>query len=92
MGVVGALPYILSMNSNKLECIMQCEPDTEMSLVDPEVYPPARQTNDGTLKWFICNKCNRVFCLDKVNRSWQFSPETYTDLVEEGLLKNKLEN
>lgn len=77
--------------SHNLECVMQCEPGAEMSIVDPVNYPQALQTNDGTLKWFICKRCDRLFCLDKITRQWQFSPETYTDLVEEGLLEDKLE-
>jgi hypothetical protein len=79
-------------NSEKLECVMQCEPEAYMEPLDPSLYAAARQTNDGTRKWYKCENCGSVFCLDKMTRRWQFSAETYTDLVEKGLLKDRLQN
>ena len=79
-------------NDSYLDCVIQCEPGASMEPLDPSIYPPARQTEDGTRKWFKCDKCGGVFCLDKMTRSWKFSAETYTDLVERGLLKDRLAN
>ena len=70
---------------------MQCEPDALMRPLGVEEYPPAGKTNDGTKKWYKCDHCNGIFCLDKMSRRWQFSAETYTELVQKGLLDNYLE-
>ena len=78
--------------NNTLECVMQCEPGAVMQPLDPSLYPAARHTDDGTRKWYRCDNCESIFCLDKMTRRWKFSAETYTDLVEKGLLKDRLEN
>ena len=76
---------------SKLECVMQCKPGALMETLDLHMYLPARKTNDGTKKWYRCVECNGIFCLDKMTRRWEFSAETYTELVQKGLLNDYLE-
>jgi len=77
--------------SNQLECILQCEPGAYMVPLSIKEYAPAGKTDDGTKKWFKCGKCGGIYCLDKMTRTWQFAAETYTELVEKGLLNDYLE-
>jgi len=69
---------------------MQCEPGATMRPLGATEYLPAGKTDDGTKKWFKCERCGGIFCLDKMKRRWQFSAETYTELVQKGLLNDYL--
>lgn len=78
----------------RLNCPL-CYPEVEGSLVIlPKTHPEyemSQFTNDGTKKWYLCNECNCVFCKDKITSVWQYSADTYTRLVGEGSIKDKLE-
>lgn len=55
-------------------------------------YYLSLKTNDGTKKWYTCIKCKGTFCRDKIKGIWQYSPKTYTNLVNTGIIADKLEN
>lgn len=78
---------------SNLKCPI-CPPELESNLnllpkTHPEYYQ-SLQTNDGTRKWFFCEKCDCVFCRDKVTATWQYSPKTYDTLLEKKLINNRL--
>lgn len=77
----------------KLNCPL-CFPDEEetMSVLKSgnKEYHLAVLTNDGTKKWFHCEKCDGVYCLDKMKSKWQLSPATYTKFTESGLIEDRL--
>lgn len=76
----------------EIECVMQCSEGALMDPLDGSTYIPAKKLNDGTKKWYRCRVCGGIFCLDKMSREWQFSAETYTELVEKGLIKDYLKD
>ena len=56
-----------------------------------EEYQLSLKTNDGTRKWYTCNKCGHTFCRDKIRNIWMYSPATYIKLVNSGFIEDKLE-
>lgn len=78
----------------RIECPI-CGIDNEKANLIPistsnEEYQLSLKTNDGTRKWYTCIECHNTFCKDKIRNIWQYSPKTYTKLVSEGLISNKL--
>jgi len=57
---------------------------------DNKEYQMSLKTSDGTRKWYVCTGCNLVFCKDKIRNIWQYSPTTYTKLVSQGLISDRL--
>lgn len=80
----------------KVTCINCSTEDSESLLIMlPENHKEfylARLTNDGTKKWYLCPKCEGVFCRDKVLGIWQLSPGTYTEFVKRGIIEDRLQN
>lgn len=81
---------------NKLICPVCSISDELAQLVpiDPSnvEYNMSLKTNDGTKRWYTCTKCRGTFCRDKIKSIWQYSPNTYTDLVNKGFIENILED
>ncbi len=77
----------------KLNCPL-CYPDKENTMIvlpyGHKEYNLSVLTNDGTKKWFLCEECEGVYCLDKMKSKWQLSPATYTKFVELGLIEDRL--
>jgi len=69
-----------------------CDNDLDLLPSTHPEYKSTLLTYDGTRKWFVCNTCEGVWCLDKITKSWKISPETYTRFVEEGKIPDRLES
>jgi hypothetical protein len=68
-----------------------CDGDLEILPGTHPEFASTQLTYDGTRKWFLCTKCEGVFCFDKLTRSWKISPATYTKFVQEGKIPDRLE-
>lgn len=61
----------------------------------PEEHPEyfrSLQVRDGNMRWFVCtnNDCAAVFVKDKQQGTWSYSPNTYTSLIKENIIKDRL--
>ena len=77
----------------KLDCPF-CAPDEcetlGLLLSSNKEYYLYTLLNDGTKKAFVCDSCKGVFFYDKMSDIWQISPATYDRFVEEGKIKDQL--
>ena len=73
----------------KAGCIY-CEGDLNLLPSSHEEYVYTQMTSDGTRKWYICESCESVWCYEKLQKTWKMSPKTYTKLVEEEKIPDKL--
>lgn len=69
-----------------------CLDESNLEFLSPNhpEYQMANFINDGTKKWYFCNKCGGVYCKDKMTSAWQYSPKTYDSFVEKGIIEDKL--
>lgn len=79
-----------------LKCLV-CDIDEEGAVLIPlpkdhKEYQQSIKILDGTRKWYLCTKCGCTFCKDKIREVWQYSPNTYSNLLEQGKISNKLED
>lgn len=66
--------------------------DSELVILDakdPE-YHRSLMIKDGILKWFKCSGCQCKFIKDKQAGTWSYSPDTYTRLLKEEIIEDKL--
>jgi hypothetical protein len=76
---------------NKLGCPL-CDCDLViLSESDPEYYR-SLAIKDGNMKWFKCtgDNCKCVFVKDKQKGTWSYSPDTYTRLLKQEVIEDKL--
>lgn len=74
-----------------MECVIQCREGALMDPIGMEDSVESRKTHDGTKKWYKCRECGNTFILDKMTRSWEYTPDTYTHLVSIGVIKDYLD-
>ena len=74
--------------------ICSVEDNAKLSPIDqnhPE-YQYTLKTDDSTKKWFICSKCGSTLCRDKIKSKWLMSAITYSKLLEEGVVEDRLDD
>lgn len=76
---------------DKLGCPL-CDSELTKLPKDHPEYFRSIQIRDGTNLWLSCSnkECAAVFVKDKLRSTWNYSPQTYTNLVKKKIIKDRL--